>query len=46
MKKALLNKMDMRMPKTDLKLEDDPYLRLGKFSTKSFSFITMCFSNV
>jgi hypothetical protein len=29
MKKALLKKMDMKMPKTDIKLEEDPFLRLG-----------------
>jgi hypothetical protein len=29
-KKALLRKMDMRMPKTDIQLEADPFLRLGK----------------
>ena len=31
MRKALLFKMDMKMPKTDIKLEEDPFLRLGKF---------------
>ena len=31
MRKALLKKMEMRMPKTDIKLEEDPFLRLGKF---------------
>ena len=29
LKKSLLKKMDIKMPKTDLKLEEDPYLRLG-----------------
>jgi hypothetical protein len=40
MRKALLKKMDMRMPKTDIKLEEDPFLRLGKFS---FTFRTPVF---
>lgn len=30
LKKALLKKMDIKIPKTDLKLEEDPFLRLGK----------------
>jgi len=29
LKKSLLKKMDMKMPKTDMKLEEDPFLRLG-----------------
>jgi len=29
LRKSLLKKMDMRMPKNDMKLEEDPYLRLG-----------------
>lgn len=29
LRKSLLKKMDMRMPKGDLKLEEDPFLRLG-----------------
>jgi len=35
LKKSLLQKMDMKMPKTDIKLEEDPFLRLGK--SKIFS---------
>lgn len=35
MRKALLKKMDMKMPKTDIKLEEDPFLRLGK-TVKSY----------
>jgi hypothetical protein len=30
LRKALLKKLDMKMPKNDLKLEEDPFLRLGK----------------
>jgi len=30
LKKSLLKKMDMKMPKTDMKLEEDPFLRLGR----------------
>lgn len=29
LRKALLKKMDMKMPKTDIQLEQDPFLRLG-----------------
>ena len=29
LRKSLLNKMDIKMPKTDVKLEEDPFLRLG-----------------
>jgi hypothetical protein len=29
LRKALLKKMDMRMPKSDMMLEEDPFLRLG-----------------
>lgn len=30
LRKSLLKKMDIKMPKTDVKLEEDPFLRLGK----------------
>ena len=29
LRKSLLKKMDMRMPKSDIQLEEDPFLRLG-----------------
>jgi hypothetical protein len=29
LKKALLNKMELRITKSDIQLEDDPFLRLG-----------------
>ena len=41
---ALLKKMDMKMPKTDLKLQDDPFLRLGKSpSIKNYALLTFVF---
>jgi hypothetical protein len=30
LRKSLLQKMDIKMPKTDFKLEEDPFLRLGE----------------
>lgn len=30
--------MDMKMPKTDIKLEEDPFLRLGKSNTSRLKF--------
>lgn len=41
LRKALLKKMDLRMPKSDIQLEEDPFLRLGtSFSSKkSFHLI-------
>jgi hypothetical protein len=30
LRKSLLKKMDLKMPKSDIQLEEDPYLRLGK----------------
>lgn len=33
LRKSLLKKMDMKMPKTDIQLENDPFLRLGKKDT-------------
>jgi lipoprotein signal peptidase len=49
MRKALLMKMDMKMPKTDIKLEEDPFLRLGKTvktANRIFTFISILNSNV
>ncbi len=31
LRRSLLKKMDIKIPKTDLKLEEDPFLRLGNF---------------
>lgn len=52
MRKALLKKMDMKMPKTDMKLEEDPFLRLGfgmnayfdtlRYLTLMMIFIFLC----
>jgi hypothetical protein len=29
LRKSLLHRLDIKIPKSELKLEDDPYLRLG-----------------
>ena len=33
LKTALRKKMGLKMPKTDLAIEEDPFLRLGKFKS-------------
>ena len=30
LKRALRSKLGLKMPKTDIKIEEDPFLRLGK----------------
>lgn len=46
LRKSLLHKMSIKMPKTDIKLEKDPYLRLGfgmnaYFDTLKYMMILM-----
>ena len=51
LRKSLLKKMDMKMPKSDLQLEEDPFLRLGfgmnaYFDTLFYLMIMMVFISV